>query len=175
MIIRPLTILDEQKYNDYMTIWEGAPLIVPHTSDRQYYSSFRHMLECYYNDLIVDTDTHVPAMTHYLFIDGEIAGAVNIRIGLTETLRNRGGNVGYGVSPKYRGRGLAQVLLKHAVAVLGTFGIQEVLVTCDATNIGSQKTIQACGGVAVEPFFKDGHHTMRFVITVEPASVPVAE
>lgn len=79
--------------------------------------------------------------------EGKIIGFLNVRLELNEVLLHRGGHVGYGLSPSVRGKGYAKEMLKFGLNVLKTYGVTQVLVTCDQANIKSSKTIESCGGI----------------------------
>lgn len=80
--------------------------------------------------------------------DGEdVVGRVSIRHELTRELLEIGGHVGYGVRPRYRGRGYATAMLRAAVDLLRQEGLERVLVTCDDDNPASAAVIERCGGV----------------------------
>jgi predicted acetyltransferase len=79
-------------------------------------------------------------------VDGQIVGRVSIRHELTDFLREEGGHIGYGVLPAYRRRGYATEILRQALVVARSVGVDRVLVTCDDDNVGSIKAIEACGG-----------------------------
>ena len=79
-------------------------------------------------------------------VDGQLAGRVSIRHELNDFLREEGGHIGYGVLPAFRRRGHATEILRQAVVIARSVGVDRVLVTCDDDNIGSIKTIEACGG-----------------------------
>jgi len=79
-------------------------------------------------------------------VDGQLVGRVSIRHELTDFLREEGGHVGYGVLPEYRRRGYATEILRQALVIARSVGVDRVLVTCDDGNIGSIRTIEACGG-----------------------------
>ena len=77
----------------------------------------------------------------------ELVGRVHIRHALTPYLRAAGGHIGYGVRPAHRGKGYATQMLRHGLLVLTDLGLERALVTCDDGNLGSQRTIERCGGV----------------------------
>lgn len=79
--------------------------------------------------------------------EGVIIGFLNVRLELNEVLRHRGGHIGYGLSPSVRGKGYAKEMLKFGLNMLKSHGVDEVLVTCDQSNIRSSRTIESCGGV----------------------------
>ena len=79
--------------------------------------------------------------------DGQIVGRVSIRHELNEYLQQRGGHIGFGIRPEFRGQGFATVILLEALEIASGLGIEKVLVTCDDTNIASRTVIEKCGGV----------------------------
>ncbi len=89
----------------------------------------------------------VPSTFLVADVGGEIVGRTSIRHRLNEFLLREGGHVGYGVLPAHRRRGHATEILRQSVVIARSVGIDRVLVTCDDDNIGSIKTIEACGGV----------------------------
>ena len=79
-------------------------------------------------------------------MDGQIVGRISIRHHLNEFLRTEGGHIGYCVLPAYRRRGYATEILRQALIVARSLGIDQVLITCDDDNIGSIRVIESCGG-----------------------------
>lgn len=80
------------------------------------------------------------------FVGDEIVGRLSFRHRLNDFLLKVGGHIGYGVLPKHRGHGYAKEMLAQALPIARSYGILNVLVTCDDNNIGSIKTIEACKG-----------------------------
>lgn len=88
----------------------------------------------------------VPATTLW-YVEGEtFLGRISIRHKLTPFLLERGGHIGYDVRPSARRCGHANAMLREALALCRGLGIDRVLVTCDTTNTGSRKVIEAGGG-----------------------------
>ena len=79
----------------------------------------------------------------WLIEDDKFVGAFDIRHNLTEELKKKGGNVAYYIIPSARKKGFAtsglKLCCKYAKDVLG---LNEVLVTCNAKNIASYKTMK---------------------------------
>jgi predicted acetyltransferase len=89
----------------------------------------------------------VPSTMLYGFVGEEIVGRFNIRHELNEYLRERGGHVGYAVSPMNRKKGYATEMFRQGVAYcLKTLGMKKLLVTCADQNTGSWKIIEHFGG-----------------------------
>ena len=89
----------------------------------------------------------VPATFLVAEVDGQIVGRVSIRHQLNQYLEQRGGHIGFGIRPEFRGQGFATEILLEALEIASTLGIERVLVTCDDTNIASSRVIEKCGGV----------------------------
>ncbi|MGV8968629.1 MAG: GNAT family N-acetyltransferase [Cellulomonas sp.] len=92
----------------------------------------------------------VPATYLIADADGDVVGRVSIRHELNEFLADVGGHIGYGVRPAYRRRGYATQMLRQALKLAHSIGIERALVTCDRDNVASAATIERCGGVIDE-------------------------
>jgi predicted acetyltransferase len=89
---------------------------------------------------------HVPSTTLWWVAGEEFLGRLAIRHRLTPRLLDLGGHIGYDVKPSARRRGHATAMLAAALPVARKLGIDRVLITCDATNLGSRRVIEANGG-----------------------------
>jgi predicted acetyltransferase len=83
----------------------------------------------------------------WIVADGEFVGRISLRHVLTPWLLEVGGHVGYAVRPSARRRGHATRALALVLPLAAARGIDPVLVTCDADNVGSRRVIEANGGV----------------------------
>ncbi len=99
----------------------------------------------------------VPALTYFYVReeDDRIVGMINIRLALSDFLREEGGHIGYSVRPTERRRHYATDMLKAGVEVLNTIGINEVLVSCDKENIASSGTILNNGGRLIKEKYSE--------------------
>ncbi|ALS03012.1 hypothetical protein ATZ33_16990 [Enterococcus silesiacus] len=75
-----------------------------------------------------------------------------------------GGNIGYGIVPSERGKGYANWLLAQALLIFQERGLSKVMLTCDKTNRGSQKTIQNNGGILSDEYSVEGKIVQRYWI-----------
>jgi predicted acetyltransferase len=103
----------------------------------------------------------VPAAFLLAHIGPEVVGRVSIRFALTPYLRERGGHIGYGIRPAFRGRGHAHEVLRQALIVARAEGIERVLLACRADNAVSAAVIIGSGGVEEEPFVDEHGETHR--------------
>lgn len=87
------------------------------------------------------------AKTHLWGIeDGAFVGRIGIFHELTPALRRSGGHIGYDTVPSARGRGVATEMLRQALPVARSIGLEDVLLTCDAGHVASIRVIEANGG-----------------------------
>jgi predicted acetyltransferase len=89
---------------------------------------------------------HVPSTFLVADVDQQIVGRVSIRHHLNEFLRGEGGHIGYCVLPGFRRRGYATEILRQALIVARSIGIDRVLLTCDDDNAASIAVIESNGG-----------------------------
>lgn len=57
------------------------------------------------------------------------------------------GNIGYGIRPSARRRGLASWAVEQLLDEARALGLDRVLAVCAVDNVASVKTIERCGGV----------------------------
>lgn len=91
----------------------------------------------------------VPAETYFLVreSDHKIIGMINIRLELNDALRKHGGHIGYGIRPTERRKGYSKINLYLALLRCKEVGIDKVMLSCDQSNLGSDKTIRGLGGI----------------------------
>lgn len=99
-------------------------------------------------------------------IQKEFLGRISIRHQLAGTLREFGGHIGYEIRPSQRCKGYGTLLLRLALPEARRLGITKALITCDIDNVGSQKIIEANGGVLEDVIELDYRNvpTMRWWI-----------
>ncbi|XVU24782.1 GNAT family N-acetyltransferase [Actinoplanes sp. CA-054009] len=94
----------------------------------------------------------VPTTVLWWLEGADYLGRLNIRQRLAPGVAGqRNGHIGYDVRPSARRRGHATAMLAAALPIAASLGLAEVLVTCDAGNEASRRTIERNGGVAAEP------------------------
>lgn len=107
--------------------------------------------------------------TEYWWVEGDhFIGRIDIRHKLTSALKKFGGHIGYEVRASERGRGHGKAMLKAILPSVSTMGIKEALITCDSTNIASQKVILSVGGKFQDEILNEGHDapTQRYLIKI---------
>ena len=90
----------------------------------------------------------VPTRT-FFFVresDKRIIGMINIRLVLNAKLRVHGGNIGYSIRPTERNKGYNKINLYLGLKKCSEFGLEEVLLDADLSNVASWKTMEALGG-----------------------------
>jgi predicted acetyltransferase len=88
--------------------------------------------------------------------EGQVVGRLSIRHELNDYLAQFGGHIGYAVRPGFRRRGYATAILRQSLVIASGLGLERVLVTCDADNLGSAKVIESCGGALENVVLGDG-------------------
>jgi predicted acetyltransferase len=88
----------------------------------------------------------VHATYRWLVEDGQYAGCYSLRHRLNDYLLTEGGHLGYSVRPAARRRGHASAMTQDALALAASLGLDRILVTTDADNLGSQAVIRRAGG-----------------------------
>lgn len=110
------------------------------------------------------TDGWVRSILHVGVLEGDVVGRLSVRPELNDFLRRRGGHLGYGVRPGWRGRGVAGALLAHGLGLLAEEGVTQALLTCDDDNRASAAVIERAGGVLQDVADVDGHRTRRYLL-----------
>lgn len=142
--------IDELDYLIYIKEWEDSgEKIVPMASARAEISfdDFLKRMRERETDKVREKGL-VPATLYFLVDEkNKICGALDIRHELNEYLEKFGGHIGYGIAPSERKKGYGKIQLKLALEKVKKIGLKKILITCDDNNIGSAKTIEACGGI----------------------------
>ena len=94
-------------------------------------------------------DGYVRQSTFWLYDLGKPVGIGKIRHELTQMSRISGGNIGYAINRRYRGKGYGSQLLKMLIQEAHEMGIQEVLLTVDIGNVASKHICENNGAVMI--------------------------
>ena len=162
--------IDELEYLIYIKEWEDSgEKIVPMASARAEVSfdDFLKRMRERERDEIREKGL-VPATLYFLVDEkNKICGALDIRHELNEYLEKFGGHIGYGIAPSERKKGYGKIQLKLALEKTKKIGLKKVLITCDDYNIGSAKTIEACGGIYNDTLADvEGNRIKRYFVEV---------
>ena len=108
----------------------------------------------------------VPQTTYWILVDGKSAGLLRLRHYLNESLRHKGGHIGYYVRPAFRRQGVAAAALKLALPLAAALGETSVMLTTNPGNTGSIRVIEANGGrlEAEVPDHETGDIILRYWI-----------
>lgn len=88
----------------------------------------------------------LPYIDYWLLDDEVWIGLLTLRPRIDDTLLRRGGHIGYVIRPSRRRQGYGTTLLRLGLERATALGLTRVLLTCDDTNLGSRKVIEANGG-----------------------------
>ncbi len=114
-------------------------------------------------------DNRIPA-TLYLTVrksDNKVVGNLQIRHKLNEKLLQYGGHIGDSVRPSERRKGYATEQIRLALKKCKELGIDNVLMDCDKTNIGSAKSIINNGGILENEVYVDNELVQRYWISLK--------
>ncbi|WP_415784852.1 GNAT family N-acetyltransferase [Deinococcus saxicola] len=106
------------------------------------------------NDL---PDGFVHSESLWLVEGDEYLGRASLRHTLNKHLREFGGHIGYEVRPSARRQGYGTTMLRLTLERARELGLERVLITCDAVNLGSRRVIEGNGGVLEGQFVLEFH------------------
>lgn len=89
---------------------------------------------------------YVPQTIYWLYINAKPVGLGKFRHYLNDSLRVRGGHIGYCIRPTERGKGYGTIILRELLKEAKAEAVDEALLTCDATNIPSRRVIEGNNG-----------------------------
>jgi predicted acetyltransferase len=113
------------------------------------------------------------ASTEYWWVEGaSFIGRIDIRHRLTDSLKKFGGHIGYEIRKSERKKGHATNMLKAVLPKAYELGIKEALITCDSTNLSSEKVILSAGGIFQDEQLLEyrDEPTRRYIVNTKPTS-----
>jgi predicted acetyltransferase len=112
----------------------------------------------------------VPQTTYWAVEENTVVGRIALRHKLNDDLKVFGGNIGYEVLPRARGRGIAKEMLRLLLETQIAKSIGPILLTCSPDNIGSNKTILANGGILLRTGLAEKWQRMTNYYWIENAA-----
>jgi predicted acetyltransferase len=106
------------------------------------------------------TPGELPYEDFWLMNGEEWIGKLTLRTTINELYLHAGGHIGYEIRPSRRRLGYGTALLRLGLEKAKERGLTHVLLTCDETNLGSRKIIEANGG-QLENVVEVKDHTVR--------------
>ena len=103
----------------------------------------------------------LPYEDHWLMDDDVWIGLLTLRPQINEQFLQSGGHIGYVIRPSKRRSGYGTAILRLGLDKARARGLQRVLLTCDETNIGSRKIIEANGGQLENAVVVEGQTALK--------------
>jgi predicted acetyltransferase len=94
-------------------------------------------------------------------VDDVLVGRLSVRHDLTDYLREFGGHIGYAVSAEHRRQGYASEMLRQALVISRSLGVDRALLTCDDDNTASVRVIERNGGTLEDRIQRPGGGVTR--------------
>lgn len=114
---------------------------------------------------------NAPQIPYWLIDRGEFIGGFNLRTELNAFLMYVGGNVGYGITPRFRKQGYATKGLELLILKARDLGMTRLLIAAKEDNIGSWRAIEKNGGILENvitlPWESNGQRHKRYWIEIE--------
>jgi len=93
-----------------------------------------------------------PTSTYFCIKNEEVLGAIRYRHGTNTFIERVIGQTGYETKPSARGKGVARFMLSWLQKNILT---KDIIITCEADNIASQKVIESCGAQYLNQIFSN--------------------
>jgi predicted acetyltransferase len=138
MILREMNDADQSAFENFLSDWDGA---LAHSLLYEFSAAGN------FGIYLKTLKHHVGSKSFFAFEDDVIVGIVSIRHGDNHATTNFDGHIGFAVVPEHRQKGYASEMLKQSLRYCWEFGLNEVLVICDESNIISARVIMKNGGI----------------------------
>lgn len=79
----------------------------------------------------------------------KLIGMVDIRLDTNDYILNYGGQLGYSIRPSERNKGYGKNQFHLAINKCKTLGFEQIIITCNKTNIPSKKIIKSKKGILI--------------------------
>jgi predicted acetyltransferase len=108
----------------------------------------------------------VPSTEYWMVERAIFVGRLSLRHYLNASLEQFGGHIGYAVRPTERKKGFATEALSMVLPKAKQMGLNQVLLTCDDSNVGSIRVIEKNGGLMQDKIQIAGRPTLtrRYLI-----------
>ena len=93
---------------------------------------------------------YVPQTCYWLVVNNTPVGFGKIRMGLTEKSRLEGGNLGYAIDSRQRGKGYGSKLLELLIIKAKEFKLPRPLITVKKFNIASKRVAELNGAKLIK-------------------------
>jgi len=162
-LIKPSIEL-KNAYLDFCEEWNDEK-IIPYAG-RMFDKTYEEWMEEKRRDEFEETrpENYVPSSTYFLIEGERVLGCVNIRHRLNDRLFALGGHIGGGIRPSERKKGYSNLMLSKALEIAKEMGFAAVLMTCNEDNLGSKRSIEACGGRLENKIYDIDHYVLRYWI-----------
>lgn len=145
MLVRPSHQYKES-FLEAITEYVAENLEIRWNPDTSSYS-FEEFLQAIACEEKTPSGKRVPETIYWFVIGDEYIGELGLRHTLNDNLARYGGHIGYKIRPSKRRKGYGTRMCQLGIIEAHKLGITEILITCDDNNIGSQKIIEANGGI----------------------------
>ena len=152
IVLKKLSINDGEDIFDMLKEIDPNEFGIKNGSYKECNNEFHEYLEenVFFSNGIGLDPGYVRQTVYWVFDNSSLIGLGELRHDLTEELRARGGHIGYVVRPSERGKGYGNLILKELLKEAEKYGFDELLLTCDETNIISRKVIESNFGMLKE-------------------------
>lgn len=166
--LRPLEPADEEAARQAHAELEpeGFPFLFGH-EEGEPFSAYVERLRRWSRGLDLPANL-VPTALLVAVVGEDLVGRASVRFSTEGEVLTRVGHIGYAVRPGFRRRGHAREMLRQALVLARSHGVEQVLVTCDEDNLASARVIASGGGIEGGAFADHRGVKRRFWICPRP-------